>query len=291
MRVNLRTHPKTIRLAAKLGVSKNEAVGCLHAAWVLADQHADEEGRLDIPADEVDALIEQAGFCAALAAVGWLLIGDDWVQFVDYREHNGATAKDRAENTSRQRTSRKKRDSVSRDSRDKSATREEKRREENTPPPPTPSPPSDHGSCADDPEWVEAVEAFAKIGLGSASSTAQESKQRGFRPRVVLAYVDYYRAHAWAWSAGAVRHVLREAPPNCPPQEAIWPKPREPDARAKEALAVLADCREYVAERGLKLAPEQFVKAFSARLEKRGLSDLADESLCRERWAREGVRQ
>lgn len=141
MRVNLRTHPKTIRLAAKLGVSKNEAVGCLHAAWVLADQHADEEGRLDIPSGEVDALIEQSGFCVALAAVGWLLIGDDWIQFVDYREHNGATAKARAENTRRQRVSRKKRDTPSRDVRDKSATREEKRREETPPTPSSPDPP------------------------------------------------------------------------------------------------------------------------------------------------------
>ncbi len=106
LRTNLVMHPKCVALSSRLGVSRCHAVGLLACAWSVADQFADDDGRLEMSADALDSIVEHPGFSTALQAVGWLLIEEDAVIFPRYPEHNGTTAKSRAENTRRQQASR-----------------------------------------------------------------------------------------------------------------------------------------------------------------------------------------
>jgi hypothetical protein len=129
MRCNLWTHPKVVTLSSQLSVTRVTAIGALHGAWSIADQHADENGRIEMSADALDLLIETPGFCTALRKIGWLIIGEDALQFTDYQEHNGTTGKSRADAQKRQRASRIRHNSVT-EVCDKTVTRVEKRRED-----------------------------------------------------------------------------------------------------------------------------------------------------------------
>lgn len=134
MRVNLWTHPKVVTLASRLGVTRAHLIGALHGAWSIADQHADEDGTVDMTETAIDILVETPGFCSALESVGWVEVHNGSLQFLNYQEHNGTTAKTRAGAAKRKRKSREGVTNVTVE-RDKSVTREEKRREEknNTP--------------------------------------------------------------------------------------------------------------------------------------------------------------
>jgi hypothetical protein len=103
--------------------------GALVTLWCLGDTHANDEGLLHgYTAEDIDALVGIPGFCDALPA-DWIDISGEWVKLPDYQEHNGTTAKARAQATKRKRRER----TVtleSRSHRDTSVTREEKRREE-----------------------------------------------------------------------------------------------------------------------------------------------------------------
>jgi hypothetical protein len=105
-------------------------VGALVTLWCLADDHADENGELHgYTKDDINTEVGLEGFCESLPD-DWIDINGEWVKLPDYQEHNGATAKKRAQDQQRQKRHRTVTD-VSRTDRDKNATREEKRREEN----------------------------------------------------------------------------------------------------------------------------------------------------------------
>jgi hypothetical protein len=106
MRVNLWTHPKVVTLASRLTVTRAQVIGALHGAWGVADQHADHGGIITMHPDSLDAIVETPGFCAALASVGWLVIDGDKLQFPNYQEHNGVTAKARVLTAQRTKKSR-----------------------------------------------------------------------------------------------------------------------------------------------------------------------------------------
>lgn len=119
-----------LRIASrKCHASTVTVFGGLVAMWCLADAHADENGVLvGYSEDDIDAYVLVPGFCKSLPA-DWIDLTGEWVKLPDYQEHNGATAKSRAQATKRKRRER----GVtleSRSKRDKSVTREEKRREE-----------------------------------------------------------------------------------------------------------------------------------------------------------------
>ena len=94
---NLRTSPKLVTVAARLSVTPVTALGAICTAWMLADEHAGESGLLKhINLQTLDTMIGVDGLAEAMAFVGWLEETEDGVQFVDYQEHNGSTAKTRA---------------------------------------------------------------------------------------------------------------------------------------------------------------------------------------------------
>lgn len=109
MGTGLRDHPKVVRMARTMAggnpdkpVTKQDrmkVVGALHAVWSVFDEHS-PDGLLDgYTLAIMDEEIGWKGFSRAMASVGWLLEDDDGLQAPDYEEHNGSTAKRRAQDT------------------------------------------------------------------------------------------------------------------------------------------------------------------------------------------------
>lgn len=107
---NLISHPVVLRMASRLCdgdvtlMSRNKlvALGALVTFWSYADAHIGEDNVLPIGADQVDQLVGLTGFCEMLPAK-WLKIVDaDSVELVDYIQHNGPAAKQRALGQKRQ---------------------------------------------------------------------------------------------------------------------------------------------------------------------------------------------
>jgi hypothetical protein len=110
MRLDLADDPAVISIALSCGIEEDTVVGKLHRLWSWADRHTlDGIGR-GINSKWIDKYVGQSGFADSMKAAGWLVIGDDFIQFPDFSKHNGVTAKRRAENTLRQRLSREERD-------------------------------------------------------------------------------------------------------------------------------------------------------------------------------------
>lgn len=137
MRSDLLTHPKVVRISSALKVDRLRTIGALFAAWCLFDAHS-EDGTLPGYTDSVlNEMVGLKGFASAMRDVGWLQFNDDGLSMPEFEEHNGKSAKIRAEDAKRKR---KDRTNV-REIPDKKQTDSgpEKRREEkkvNTPPPP-----------------------------------------------------------------------------------------------------------------------------------------------------------
>ena len=129
MRTNLQRNPRVIRIASALNADRLRVVGGLHAVWSLADEQT-EDGKLDgYTFAVIDEIIGWSGFCKALEGVEWIAQDIDGVTFLRFEEHNGKTAKRRAQESDRKASAR-----LSASDADKKRTREEKRREEKTNP-------------------------------------------------------------------------------------------------------------------------------------------------------------
>ena len=104
MRKNLRRHPKVVMLKRELDCSAATVVGALFFLWSVADEHSSDGVLRGYDEKTVDEECELPGFAKAMASrkVGWLRLKRTGVQVVDFSEHNGASAKARAENTKRQ---------------------------------------------------------------------------------------------------------------------------------------------------------------------------------------------
>lgn len=126
MRSDLATCPKVVRISSVLNSDRLRVVGGLHSVWCLFDTHS-VDGKLEgYTLETVDDLIAFAGFARAMIDVGWLVESAGTLELPRFDEHNGASAKRRANDAERKRNVRK----VSAPVADKKRTREEKRREE-----------------------------------------------------------------------------------------------------------------------------------------------------------------
>ncbi len=106
MGTGLRRHPKVVRILSALNADKLRVVGALHAVWSVFDEHSADGFLPGYTAGAMDEEIGFSGFCAAMAAVGWLEIGPDGLRVPEYEEHNGPTAKRRALDLKRKTASR-----------------------------------------------------------------------------------------------------------------------------------------------------------------------------------------
>lgn len=126
MRADLHTHPKVVRIASALQADRLRIVGGLHSAWCLFDAHS-VDGKLEgYSCATLDELIGFPGFSAAMVAVGWLEESEGNLAMPRFDEHNGKSAKRRAQDATRKKEVRK----MSASQADEKRTREEKRREE-----------------------------------------------------------------------------------------------------------------------------------------------------------------
>lgn len=139
---DLLTHPKVVRMSSALRADRLRTVGGLFAVWCLFDTHSADGQLSGYTPEALDELVGFPGIASAMEAVGWLSHDEEGVFLPRFEEHNGQSAKRRAQETERKREERK----TSAPDADKKRTREEKRREEvNTTADAAPSPSAPDG--------------------------------------------------------------------------------------------------------------------------------------------------
>ncbi len=113
MRVDLQRHPKTVRILSALGTDKFRVVGALHAVWSIFDTYTVDGILRGYTPGGLDEAINWPGFAAALIEVNWLIVSGDYeLQMPEFTEHNGQSAKRRAEDQKRKRDARRDAESV-----------------------------------------------------------------------------------------------------------------------------------------------------------------------------------
>jgi hypothetical protein len=123
---DLLTHPKVVRMSSALRADRLRTVGGLFAVWCLFDTHSADGQLSGYTPEALDELVGFPGISSAMESVGWLSHDEEGVVLPRFEEHNGQSAKRRAQETDRKREERK----TSAPDADKKRTREEKRREE-----------------------------------------------------------------------------------------------------------------------------------------------------------------
>ena len=200
MRTNLARCPQVVRIASALSADRLRVIGGLHALWSLADEQTEDGVLAGYTTDFVDEMIGWSGFCAALHGVGWLDISDQGITLPRFEEHNGQSAKRRAQEADRKRI-RRASASTSASNADKKRTREEKRREDI----------KTRAQGADpDPAFVEFWKAYpSKVGKGAAEAAWRKAPINGHLPEV-LAAIEAQR-HSKKWTADGGKYIPNPA--------------------------------------------------------------------------------
>jgi hypothetical protein len=127
MRKSLPTDPRVVRISSALKADRLRTIGGLMSAWCLLDEQT-EDGKLDGYTPEIfDEIVGFPGLAAAMEQVGWMECGDGFLAAPRFHEHNGQSAKRRAQDSVRK-VSARKADKCPHEKRTKSGL--EKRREE-----------------------------------------------------------------------------------------------------------------------------------------------------------------
>lgn len=106
MRVDLRTHPKVVRMAGALKADKLRVIGGLFAVWSIFDAHS-SDGVLDgYNFHAIDDELGWRGFAQAMRNIEWLSEDGESLTAPRFEEHNGQSAKRRAMETERKRLER-----------------------------------------------------------------------------------------------------------------------------------------------------------------------------------------
>jgi hypothetical protein len=133
MRIDLQSHPKVVRILSATQSDKFRAIGGLHAVWSVFDTHSEDGFLRGYTPENLDHVIGWQGFSSAMIAVDWLRYVDGiGMEMPEFQEHNGKSAKRRAEDQKRKKIARSSPQSVrnvSAENGTKSGL--EKRREEN----------------------------------------------------------------------------------------------------------------------------------------------------------------
>lgn len=190
MRVDLPTHPKVVRIASACKADRLRVIGGLLSVWGLFDAHS-VNGQLEGYTPEVlDETIGFPGFSEAMIAVGWLEFDGFSLWMPQFEEHNGQSAKKRAQDADRKRSDRK----TSAPEADKNRTREEKNREEEKKkePPISPKPETDK----------------ARAG---AAITAIDLQARGVDPQVAADFLALRAKKRAPFTLTALTGIEREA--------------------------------------------------------------------------------
>ena len=125
MRRSLLTDPRVVRISSALNADRFRTIGGLFSAWCLFDEQTPDGHLAGYTPEVFDQIVGISGLAVAMAAVGWLEIGPDYLQATAFCEHNGQSAKRRAQESVRKMSARDADKTA-----DKKRPREEKRREE-----------------------------------------------------------------------------------------------------------------------------------------------------------------
>ena len=141
-RVKLVTDGRVRAMARATKQKPATILGGLLMLWAIADEHADDQGQLaGYTFADIDDITGVKGFAVAMPP-DWVAADDGGIRLPNYQEHNGTTAKKRADSNKRVARFREsgnadvtqdalqKPPKCNADSVTKSVTREEKRREE-----------------------------------------------------------------------------------------------------------------------------------------------------------------
>jgi len=101
MRNNIDTDWRVIQIASELSIPELHVVGCLWKLWTWADQHTIDGNAIRVTDVTLDRFTGVTGFAHAMRNVGWLAGESGSLSFPNFTEHNGLTAKKRAETKER----------------------------------------------------------------------------------------------------------------------------------------------------------------------------------------------
>jgi hypothetical protein len=106
MQKSLSRDPRVVRISSALKADRLRTVGGLFSAWCLFDEQT-EDGTLEGYTPEIlDELIGFPGLAKAMHSVGWLDIDGDSIRVPRFEQHNGRSAKRRAQDSVRKTSAR-----------------------------------------------------------------------------------------------------------------------------------------------------------------------------------------
>jgi hypothetical protein len=127
MRRSLLTDPRVVRISSALNADRFRTIGGLFSAWCLFDEQTSDGQLCGYTPQVFNEIVGIDGLAEAMAAVGWLEVRQEMLIATGFSEHNGQSAKRRAQESVRKMSARDADKNA-----DKMRTREEKRREEKT---------------------------------------------------------------------------------------------------------------------------------------------------------------
>lgn len=101
MRSNLWDDPRVARLVDLTDSSEAEVIGGLYWLWATADQHTADGFMPGLSCRQIDRKTGVSGLGQALVDIGWIENQEDGIFIVNFEDHNGASAKKRAQTAKR----------------------------------------------------------------------------------------------------------------------------------------------------------------------------------------------
>jgi len=101
MRSNLWDDPRVARLVDLTDSSEAAVIGGLYWLWATADQHTADGFMPGLSCRQIDRKTGIQGLGQALVDIGWIEADADGVSIVNFEDHNGASAKKRAQTAKR----------------------------------------------------------------------------------------------------------------------------------------------------------------------------------------------
>ncbi|MRV72544.1 hypothetical protein GJ700_12575 [Duganella sp. FT92W] len=101
VRTNLWNDPRISQLCDLTEVTKPAVIGALYWLWASADEHTQDGYMPGLSVKAIDRETGIAGFGAALVSIDWILDTPGGITLIRFEEHNGASAKSRAQTARR----------------------------------------------------------------------------------------------------------------------------------------------------------------------------------------------
>lgn len=106
MRKSLLADPRVVRIMSALHADRFRTLGGLFSAWCLIDEQTEDGILTGYTPEAFDEIVGIQGIAAAMESVGWLSITAQGIEAVHFAEHNGNTAKRRAQENVRKMSAR-----------------------------------------------------------------------------------------------------------------------------------------------------------------------------------------